>query len=77
MDQTAVDPASLVVRIAETADVKHKAEIAGLIREPFDDGDMKQECATCIYFLPNYKHCDKPELDFPVNPDWWCRLWRV
>ncbi len=77
MDLQSDTPASITAQIAQTADIKEKAVIAGLRREPFDDGDMKQECATCIYFLPNYKHCDQPELGFPVDPDWWCRLWRV
>ena len=75
--QQPVDPAKLLAHIAEAPEVKERAALAGLQRVPFDDGDMKQECANCIYYLPNYKHCDQPELDFPVDPDWWCLLWRV
>lgn len=68
---------ALIGRIRATNDVKEKVEIAGLIRHPFKDGDMDQACATCIYFLPRHGHCDAPALNFPVNPDWWCRLWRL
>ena len=77
MDHEADSPELILERIRTTPDVKQKAEIAGLKREPFDDGEIKQECANCIYFLPHHGHCDLPELNFPVDPDWWCRLWRV
>ena len=70
-------PDILIARIRATPGVMEKAEIAGLRREPFDDGEVKRACANCIYFLPRHGHCDLPELNFPVNPDWWCRLWRV
>ncbi len=64
-------------RIRATTDVIEKAGIAGLIRKPFSDVETTQSCATCIYFLPNHAHCDLPELNFPVDHDWWCRLWRL
>jgi hypothetical protein len=54
-----------------------RVEMAGLIRKPFTAGETKQECHDCIYYLPNHAFCSLPELNFPVNPDWWCRLWRV
>jgi len=28
-------------------------------------------------YLPNAKWCDLPELPIPVEPDWWCRLWKI
>lgn len=77
MEHEASTREDIVDRIRATPGVKEKAEIAGLIREPFDDGEMKQECASCIYFLPHHGHCDLPELNIPVDPDWWCRLWRI
>lgn len=32
---------------------------------------------TCMYFLVHRKWCDLPELSVPVEPEWWCRLWRI
>ena len=68
---------AIIERINATDDVEQKVEIAGLKREPFTEGEMKQACATCIYFHPNHAHCSLPALNFPVNPEWWCRLWRL
>lgn len=68
---------AIVDRLSSTPDVKEKVDIVGLLRKPFTHGDMDQACATCIYFLPRHAHCGFPQLDFPVQPDWWCRLWRV
>jgi hypothetical protein len=68
---------AIIDRMRSTPDVKEKVEIAGLARKPFKDGDFKQSCANCIYFLPQHSHCDLPELNFPVDGDWWCRLWRM
>jgi len=76
MDDKTDTPGAIIDRIRLALDVKDKAEIAGLRREPFVADDMKQECANCIYYLPRRRHCDQPELDFAVNPDWWCLLWR-
>jgi hypothetical protein len=67
----------MVDRIRATSDMKARVQIAGLLRKPFTGGDAKQQCATCIYFLHNLAFCDLPELNFPVDADWWCRLWRV
>jgi hypothetical protein len=68
---------AILERIRATDDVKEKVEAAGLTRKPFKGGEMEQSCSTCIYFLPRHAHCDQPDLNFPVNPDWWCRLWRL
>jgi hypothetical protein len=67
---------TIVAHLRATSDVKERAKIAGLTREPFTSDEMNQDCANCIYFLPRHAHCDLPELNFPVNPDWWCLLWR-
>jgi hypothetical protein len=77
MDTATESTDSIVERIRSSADVKLKMEISGLIRHPSNDGDIKQHCANCIYFLPNAAFCDMPELEFPVQADWWCRLWRM
>ncbi len=68
---------AIVERIRTTDDVKEKVEIAGLMRSPFKGADKEQSCATCIYFQARHAHCDMPALNFPVDPDWWCRLWRI
>jgi|GEM_PF-203981 len=40
------------------------------------DSDL-QRCKECIYYLPNAKWCDLPELPIPVEAEWWCRLWKL
>jgi hypothetical protein len=30
-----------------------------------------------MYYMVHSKCCDLPELALPVEPDWWCRLWRI
>jgi hypothetical protein len=34
-------------------------------------------CQECMYYLVHRKWCDLPELFVPVEPDWYCRLWRI
>lgn len=70
-------PESIVDRLRTTPGVLQKVDIAGLTRKPFTGGETKEACGNCIYFLANHQFCDMPELQFPVEPDWWCRLWRV
>jgi hypothetical protein len=77
MDHPVETADSIVEQLRALSDKKERLKIAGLIREPFEDGEIKQECGNCIYFLPNHRFCDLPELQVPVNADWWCRLWRV
>jgi hypothetical protein len=76
MEPVMESTAGIVDRLRANSDAKEKAVIAGLIRKPFHDGETKQECGNCIYYLSNHRFCDLPELQFPVDPDWWCRLWR-
>jgi hypothetical protein len=40
-------------------------------------GAENWRCADCIYYLANRRWCDIPELALPVEPDWYCRLWRM
>jgi hypothetical protein len=56
-------------------DLKGKLVISGFIDRPY--GSDRQRCMECMYFLVNRKWCDLPELAVPVEPDWWCRLWRI
>ena len=83
--QTQVEPfpetekefAGLLVELRALApdDLKGKLVIGGFLDHPY--GPDKMRCMECIYFLVNRKWCDLPELAVPVEPDWYCRLWRM
>jgi hypothetical protein len=30
-----------------------------------------------MYYKVHRRYCELPELDFPVEPEWSCRLWRI
>ncbi len=42
-----------------------------------EDGEMILRCKECIYYLPKRKWCDLPALPLPVEPDWYCKLWKL
>ncbi len=48
--------------------------IGGFTDHPYGEDQMR--CLECMYYLVHRKWCDLPELAVPVEPDWWCRLWR-
>ena len=56
-------------------DIEGKLVIGGFIDHPY--GPENWRCADCIYYLANRRWCDLPELAVPVEPDWYCRLWRM
>lgn len=56
-------------------DIKGKLIVGGFMDHPY--GPENWRCADCIYFLAKRKWCDLPELALPVEPDWYCRLWRM
>lgn len=56
-------------------ELRQKLVIAGFVDKPY--GPEQQRCMECMYFLVHRKWCDLPELAVPVEPDWWCRLWRI
>ena len=56
-------------------DLEGKLVIGGFVDHPY--GPDKQRCMECMYYLVHRKWCDLPELAVPVEPDWWCRLWRI
>lgn len=56
-------------------DVFNRMVIGGFLDHPH--GPDQQRCMECIYFLPHRSWCDLPELNLPVEPYWWCRLWKV
>jgi hypothetical protein len=65
----------LELRELAPTDLEGKLVIGGFIDHPY--GPEKMRCMECMYFLVNRKWCDLPELSVPVEPDWWCRLWRI
>jgi len=69
--------AQILVELRHTPreDLKKKLVIAGFTDKPY--GPDQQRCMECMYFLVHRKWCDLPELAVPVEPDWWCRLWRI
>lgn len=56
-------------------DLRQKLVIAGFVDKPY--GPEQQRCMECMYFLVHRRWCDLPELAVPVEPNWWCRLWRI
>ncbi|MGJ8686599.1 MAG: hypothetical protein ACSHWQ_03915 [Spongiibacteraceae bacterium] len=60
-----------------------RLEIGGFADHPLgeqgnmEDGAMVYRCVECIYFLPHSRWCDLPELPVPVEPNWYCKLWRL
>ncbi len=63
------------LRALDPDDIRGKLVIAGFLDHPY--GPENWKCADCIYYLANRKWCDLPELAVPVEPDWYCRLWRM
>lgn len=58
-------------------DLVNRLVLGGFADHPLGDGEDRMRCAECIYFLRNRRWCDLPELPIPVEPDWFCRLWRM
>lgn len=56
-------------------DLKAKLVLSGFVDKPYGPDQMR--CQECMYYLVHRKWCDLPELAVPVEPDWWCRLWRI
>ncbi|MEJ2623844.1 MAG: hypothetical protein P8Z80_04685 [Pseudolabrys sp.] len=55
--------------------IDEKMVISGFVNHPY--GPDSQRCMECMYYLVHRQWCDLPELAVPVDPDWWCRLWRI
>lgn len=58
-------------------DLTNRLRVGGFLDHPVEMGGIEQRCMECIYYLPNKKWCDLPELPVPVEPEWWCRLWKI
>ena len=56
-------------------DLEGKLVLSGFTDKPY--GEDRMRCQECMYYLGHRKWCDLPELAVPVEPDWWCRLWRI
>lgn len=56
-------------------DLERRLVIAGFSDKPY--GPEQQRCMECMYYLVHRRWCDLPELSVPVDPQWWCRLWRI
>jgi hypothetical protein len=63
------------LRELDPDDLERKLVIGGFLDQPY--GPDKLRCMECINFLVNRKWCDLPELSLPVEPTWYCRLWRI
>ncbi|PWR23113.1 hypothetical protein [Zavarzinia compransoris] len=63
------------LRDLEVDDLEGKLVVSGFVDHPF--GPDQQRCMECMYYLVHRRWCDLPELAVPVEPDWWCRLWRI
>ena len=58
-------------------DLMGRLAIGGFAPHPVEIDGVMQRCQECIYYLPHRRWCDLPELPLPVEPDWWCRLWKI
>lgn len=56
-------------------DLESKLVMAGFKDQPYESDEMR--CLECMFFDIDRKWCDLPELSLPVEPDWYCRLWRI
>lgn len=56
-------------------DLQGKLVLSGFVDNPYGPDNMR--CQECMYYLVHRKWCDLPELAVPVEPEWWCRLWRI
>jgi hypothetical protein len=65
------------LRQLDENDLLGRLDIGGFANYTIGEGDEMQRCQECIYYLPNSRWCDLPELPVPVEPHWWCRLWKM
>lgn len=63
------------LRQLDTDDLETKLVIGGFVDHPY--GPDQQRCMECMYYQVHRRWCDLPELAVPVEPEWWCRLWRI
>lgn len=63
------------LRALQPDDLTGKLVVSGFVDKPYGPDQMR--CQECMYYLVHRKWCDLPELAVPVEPNWWCRLWRI
>jgi hypothetical protein len=75
--ETHVEFAALLaeLRQLDRDDLEGKLVLSGFADKPYGPDQMR--CLECMYYLVHRKWCDIPELAVPVEPDWYCRLWRI
>lgn len=61
----------------EGTTLRARVVISGLTSYAVVHQGLEQPCDSCMYYLVHRKYCELPELDFPVEPRWSCRLWRI
>ena len=77
--RTQLEFKAIIDQLVELApqDLIGRLDIGGFADHPIQVDDLDLRCKECIYFLPNRRWCDLPELPVPVEEDWYCRLWKV
>jgi len=63
------------LRQLDPSDLESKLVVGGFLNHPY--GSDRQCCKDCVYYFVHRQWCVLPELAIPVQPDWWCRLWRI
>jgi hypothetical protein len=64
-----------VLRELHGLSLNERLTISGFVDHPY--GKDNQRCYDCMYYLVHRRWCALPQLAVPVEPEWWCRLWRV
>lgn len=62
------------LRLRRPEDLEGRLAVAGFQDHPGIDG---MRCKECEHFDLERQFCVLPDIALPVNPDWWCRLWRI
>jgi hypothetical protein len=77
--RTDIEFAAIVaqLRALPASDLNGRLALGGFADHPLGSGEERMRCQECVYFLPHRGWCDLPELPLPVEPDWYCRLWRM
>ncbi len=65
------------LRNLDGSDLAGRLIKGGFADHPVGSGHDTMRCQECIYYLPHARWCDLPELPVPVEPNWFCRLWKL
>lgn len=66
-----------ILRALPERDLAGRLALGGFADRPVVLKQQTMRCQECIYYLPHRRWCDLPELPLPVEPDWYCRLWKM